>query len=122
VPADGTGSDGSTKLATNSVNFLEIADDAVHSRTIQNGVVGADDLAPITVVSTSAGIGANGNASASIACPAGTQVTGGGGRSSLFQIALASSQPSGNGWEIDAHNYTATGGQAIFVFALCLAQ
>jgi hypothetical protein len=121
VPADGTGTDGSTKLATNSVDFLEIDNDAVRSQTILNGVVGADDLAPINVVTTSAGIGANGNASASIQCPAGTQVTGGGGRSSLFQINLASSQPSGNGWEIDAHNYTGTSG-AIFVFALCLAQ
>jgi hypothetical protein len=44
IPADGTGDDGSTKLATDSVDWLELAGGSVRSFTVQNGSLTGDDI------------------------------------------------------------------------------
>ena len=50
IPADGSGIDGSTKIAFGSVDLLEIADDAIASHHIRTQAVGASELATLTTV------------------------------------------------------------------------
>ena len=107
-------------LGPDSVGSSEIAADAVGSSELQTSSVRAAELAPIVQVSNDAAIAANSNASTSVACPAGTTVISGGGRSSLYTIHLASSYRSGNGWHIDARNNSGSNG-TITAYAYCLA-
>ncbi len=44
VPANGTGSEGSSKLATDSVDFNEVATNAIGSVQLRTGSVGADEV------------------------------------------------------------------------------
>jgi hypothetical protein len=60
--------------------------------------------------------GANGIAS--VSCPAGTVVTGGGGVTSAFRIFFTDSFRSGNGWTIRGTN-TGTNTESIAAVAVC---
>ena len=69
VPHDGTGSDGSTKLAVNSVNYQEIGNDAVRGLNIGS----------ITTVSKTVNVPANGASVSAVAlCPSSSQLLSGG--------------------------------------------
>jgi hypothetical protein len=107
VPADGTGIDGSTKLAANSVNWQEIRNDAVRGTTI-----GA-----ITTVRATQGIPGVGTTGTAVAtCPAGSQLlSGGGDAADSFLVEtygnfpanapgfwIASAEAAGNGASVDA--------------------
>ena len=61
--------------------------------------------------------GANGFAS--VTCPAGKIVSGGGGQTSAFGIEFTDSFPSGNGWAIRGNNH-AGATQQIRADAVCL--
>jgi hypothetical protein len=59
--------------------------------------------------------------SASVACPAGTVVVGGGGYSNSIGWALQDSRPSGpNSWVVFYEKLTGTGTQTAYVYAQCL--
>jgi hypothetical protein len=53
-------------------------------------------------------------------CPSGTKVTGGGGLTSSFDLAvnINSSLPNGNGWRVDANN-AGTGSNTLTSYAVC---
>lgn len=107
-------------LGPNSVAASEIAADAVGSSELQADSVRAAELAGIVQVSSSTEIKGGDNASATVACPAGTAVISGGGSSGFYQVHLASSYRVGNGWRIDARS-GAVGDTTITAYAYCLA-
>lgn len=110
VPADGTGLDGSTKLASGSVNAQEL----------RAGSVRAQALGRIQIVTNATAIARGGdNASVSAICPAGSTVISGGAQPGLFGIELTSTRPNGNGWLAQAKNNTGTD-STLTAFALCL--
>lgn len=109
APPNGTGIDGSTKLAPNTVNFQEISDNAVHTPSILNGAVTAAKLGHITTVSKTADSAGALRAD----CPAGSQVLSGGG----FAFGgLRFSAKSQNGWIV----FSETNPTSIGVEAYCL--
>ncbi len=61
--------------------------------------------------------------SASVSCPSGTKVTGGGGLNSSFDVAvnINTSIPTGNGWRVDANNASASD-NTLTVYAVCSAS
>jgi hypothetical protein len=65
----------------------------------------------------SAGAGSNGHAT--VACPAGSVVTGG-GYASNDQFTVYNSSISGNGWQVYAHNNSGSS-QLLNAYAICLA-
>jgi hypothetical protein len=107
-------------LGPDSVGSSEIAADSVGPSELQTSSVRSAELAAIVQVSNDEPINANSNESTAVACPAGTTVISGGGRSSLYTIHLASSYRSGNGWHIDARNNSGANG-TITAYAYCLA-
>lgn len=110
VPADGSGLDGSTKLASGSVGAQELRD----------GSVRASALGRIQIVTNATSIARGGdNASVTATCPAGATVISGGAQPGLFGIELTSTRPSGNGWLAQAKNNTGTD-STLTAFALCL--
>jgi len=106
-------------LGPDSVGSSEIATDSVGPSELQTASVRSAELAAIVQVSNDATINAGTNESTSVACPAGTTVISGGGRSSLYSIHLASTYRSGNGWHIDAHSSSGSNG-TITAYAYCL--
>ena len=104
VPHDGTGSDGSTVLATNSVNYNEIGNDAVRGPTI----------GPVSVVSGTGNIPATVGAAAE--CPSGSQlISGGFTRNGAVQIDASGPVVSSNRWVVFA-----SGSGSVTAVALCL--
>jgi hypothetical protein len=91
APPNGTGIDGSTKLAPNSVNFQEIGDNAVHTPGILNGAVTGPKLGHITTVSKSA----DNVLVLRVDCPAGSVVLSGG---AFVGNAFEGMAKDGNGW------------------------
>lgn len=63
-------------------------------------------------------VGRGANALASVQCPAGTVVTGGGGQTSAFKIFLTDSYRSGNGWVVRGTN-TNSVTESIRAVAVC---
>jgi len=116
----GPDSVGSSEIAADAVNSSELAANSVGSGELQNGAVRAADLATIVQVSNSTAIKGGDNASVSVNCPAGTTAISGGGSSGFYQVHLASSYRSGNGWRIDARS-GAVGDTTITAYAYCLA-
>jgi hypothetical protein len=110
----------SSEVADQSLTANDLGPDSVGSSEIQAGAVRASELGGIIQVSNETAIKGGDNASASIACPAGTTVISGGGRSGFYQVHLASSYRSGNGWRIDARS-GAVGDTTITVYAYCLS-
>jgi hypothetical protein len=116
----GPDSVGSSEIAADSVGSTEVGADAVGSSELQSGSVRAAELAPIVQASNSTAIKGGDNASVTATCPAGTTVISGGGSAGFYQVHLAGSYRSGNGWHIDARS-GAVGDTTITAFAYCLA-
>lgn len=106
-------------LGPNSAGSSEIADNSAGSSELQTGAVRAAELGTIIQVSNSTAIKGGDNASVSVACPAGTTVISGGASSGFYQVHLAGSYRSGNGWHMDARS-GAVGDTTITAFAYCL--
>jgi hypothetical protein len=111
---------GSSEVADQSLTANDLGPDSVGSSELQAGSVRAAELGAIVQASDSTAIASGGNASVSVACPAGTTVISGGNTISNYRIALAGSLRSGNGWQVHAHNYAATA-ETLTVFAYCLS-
>jgi hypothetical protein len=110
------------KIADNAVTTAKIANNAVTTAKIADNAVRAGALGPTQlVVGTSVAIPANGNATAGVACPAGTQVVSGGGTTSSFLVFTVSSFQSGNGWLVAYHS-TSGAAQTITPIATCLSS
>jgi hypothetical protein len=107
-------------LGPDSVGASEAQADAVGSSELQADSVRSSELAAITTASSVAAIKGGDNASATATCPAGTTVISGGGASGFYQVHLASSYRSGNGWRVDARS-GAVGDTTITAYAYCLA-
>jgi hypothetical protein len=107
-------------LGPDSAGSSEIAAEAVGSSELQSGSVRAAELAPIVQASNSTAIKGGGNASVTATCPAGTTVISGGSSAGFYQVRVASSYRSGNGWHLDARS-DAVGDTTITAFAYCLA-
>jgi len=76
--------------------------------------------APRTQVSgTAVSVAPNTNGIASVSCPAGTIVTGGGGQTSGIDIFFTDSFASGNGWTIRGTN-KGTFAQSLTPIAICI--
>jgi len=115
----GPDSVGQSEIATDGVAQAEIQANAVGAGELQTDSVHAAELAGIVQVQNSTAIAANGNASVSVACPAGTTAISGGGSAGLYAIHLTSTYRSNNGWHIDARNESANA-NSITVYAYCL--
>lgn len=117
-------------LAANSVTSSEVADqsltandlgpDSVGPSELQSASVRAAELASIIQASNSTTIKGGGNASVTATCPAGTTVISGGSSAGFYQVRVAGSYRSGNGWHLDARS-DAVGDTTITAFAYCLA-
>lgn len=116
----GPDSVGASEIQADAVGASEIAANAVGTSELQSGSVRAAKLAPIVQTSNSTAIKAGANASVTATCPAGTTVISGGGSSGFYQVHLASSYRSGNGWRIDARSGAGTD-TTIIAYAYCLA-
>ena len=68
---------------------------------------------------TSVPVAPGANAIATVACPAGTVITGGGGQTSGFDIFFTDSFASGNGWTVRGSNRGTTT-QSLTPVAICL--
>jgi hypothetical protein len=77
------------------------------------------DRATATVVGPFVSVAPGGNGIASVACPAGTRVTGGGGQTSAFRIFFTDSYQSANSWVVRGTN-TGTATESIRATATCL--
>ncbi len=108
------------KLADQAVTTAKLADNAVTSAKIADSAVKARELGPTQLVTNTIAIAATGNATTSVACPAGTQVVSGGGTTNSFLVFNVSSFQSGNGW-IVAYRNTDAAAHTITAVATCLA-
>jgi hypothetical protein len=76
--------------------------------------------APLTqTTGTAVSVAPGGNGIATVSCPAGKIITGGGGQTSGFDIFFTDSFASGNGWTIRGSNRGTTT-QSITPVAICL--
>jgi hypothetical protein len=110
----------SSEVADQSLTSADLGADSVGSSELQTGSVRASELGTIIAVSNSTTIKGGGNASVGVACPAGTTVISGGANSGFYQVALASSYRSGNGWTVDARSGAAND-TTLTVQAYCLS-
>jgi len=115
----GDASVGASEVQDQSLTSDDLGSASVGSSELQAGAVRASELGPIITVSSSTAIKGNDNASAGVACPAGTTVISGGSSAGFYQVQVASSYRSGNGWHLDARN-EANNETTIAVFAYCL--
>jgi len=109
----------SADVANESLTSDDLGPNSVGSSEIQTGAIRASELGTIIQVSNSTAINGGSNASTSVACPAGTTVISGGSSAGFYQVHVASSYRSGNGWHLDARS-GAAGNTTITVFAYCL--
>ncbi len=116
----GANSATSSEVADQSLTANDLGPDSVGSSELQSSSVRATELGPIVQVSNSTAIKGGDNASATATCPAGSTVISGGASSGFYQVHLASSYRSGNGWHVDARS-GAVGDTTITAFAYCLA-
>ena len=98
----------------------DIKKDAVRTKHIKNGEVGARDLNAVVKRSDSS-VGSATPRTTSVSCESGEQVVGGGGGipSPGTAHTLARSEPSTNGWSVTAHG---SGTWTLQVYALCLQK
>ncbi len=111
---------GSSEVADQSLTADDLGPDSVGSSELQAGSVRASELGGIIQASSSTTIKGGENASTTATCPAGTTVISGGGQSGFYQVHLASTYRSGNGWHIDARS-GAVGDTTITAYAYCLS-
>ena len=109
----------SSEVADQSLTADDLAPDSAGSSELQAGAVRASELGTIVQVSNDAPIKGGANASVSVQCPAGTTVISGGARSGFYQVHVASSFRTGNGWNVDARS-GAVGDTTITAYAYCL--
>lgn len=114
------GAVGSADVSDNSLTANDLANDSVGAAELQASSVRASELGGIIQVSNEVAIKGDGNASTSVACPAGTDVISGGFRGGFYQVQASGSYRSGNGWHLDARN-EANNDTKIEVYAYCLA-
>jgi hypothetical protein len=91
---------------------------------IVGGSAGAAQQAPksnyqTNVVGAFVAVPPGGNGIATVACPSGTRVTGGGGQTSAFRIFFTDSYQNANSWTIRGTN-TGTATESIRATATCL--
>lgn len=115
----GAASVGTSEVADQSLSSADLGPNSVGSSEIQTGAIRASELGAIIQVSNSTTIKGGDNASVSVACPAGTAAISGGASSGFYQVHLASSYRSGNGWHVDARS-SAGGDTTITAYAYCL--
>lgn len=109
-----------TKIADNAVTTPKIAGNAVTTGKIADDAVKAGALGSTTqAVGANVAIPANGTATATVVCPAGSQVLSGGGGSNNSLVFMVESFQSGNGWLVFSRN-TDAAAHTIFATALCL--
>ena len=113
------GAVGTLQVATDSLGANDLSIDSVGSSELQAGAVRASELGPITIASNETTIAGGGNATVIATCPTGTTVLSGGGRSGFYQVAIASSYRSGNGWRVDARS-GASADTNLVAYAYCL--
>lgn len=116
----GAASVGSSEVADQSLGSDDLGPNSVGSTEIQTGAIRSSELGAIIQVSNNTTIKGGANASVSVACPAGTTVISGGARSGFYQVHLASSYRSGNGWNVDARS-NAAGDTTVTAYAYCLS-
>jgi hypothetical protein len=116
----GAASVASSEVADQSLTSTDLGPSSVGSSELQAGSIRADELGAIVQVQSSTTIKGGDNASVSVACPSGTTVISGGASSGFYQVHLASSFRSGNGWRMDARS-GAVGDTTITAYAYCLA-
>lgn len=109
----------STKVEDQSLTESDLGQSSVGSNELQTGAVRALELGPIIQVSNTVTIKGGGNASADVACPAGTAVISGGVRGGFYQVANSGSYRSGNGWHVDSRS-SANNDTDLTVYAYCL--
>jgi len=110
----------SSEVADQSLTSTDLGPNSVGSSELQTGSIRADELGSIIQVSNSTTIKGGDNASVGVACPSGATVISGGASSGFYQVHLASSYRSGNGWHMDARS-GAVGDTTITAYAYCLA-
>jgi hypothetical protein len=115
----GAASVGSSEVADQSLTEADLGPDSVGSSELQTGAVRASELGTIIQVSNSTAIKGGDNASTTATCPAGTTVISGGGGAGFYQVHLAGSFRTGNGWHVDARS-GAVGDTTITAYAYCL--
>jgi len=115
----GTASVTSSEVADQSLTSNDLGPNSVGSSELQAGSIRAEELGPIIQVSNSTAIKGGDNASVGVTCPGGTTAISGGASSGFYQVHLASSYRSGNGWHVDARS-GAVGDTTITAFAYCL--
>jgi hypothetical protein len=116
----GAASVGTSEVQDQSLTSNDLGTDSVGSSELQAGAVRASELGPIVVVSSSTTIKGNDNASVGATCPAGTTVISGGNSAGFYQVHVAGSYRSGNGWHIDARS-AANNDTTLTAFAYCLS-
>jgi hypothetical protein len=115
----GAASVASSEVADQSLTSTDLGPNSVGSSELQAGSIRADELGTIIPASSSTAIKGGDNASVSVACPSGTTVISGGAVSGFYQVHLASSYRSGNGWRVDARS-GAVGDTTVTAYAYCL--
>jgi hypothetical protein len=115
----GTASVASLEVADQSLSAADLGPDSVGSNEIEAGAVRSSELGAIIQVSNDTPIKGGDNASVSVQCPAGTTVLSGGARSGFYQVHVASSYRTGNGWNVDARS-GAVGDTTVTAYAYCL--
>lgn len=114
------GSVGSADVSDQSLTANDLATNSVGSSELQEASVRASELGTILTVSNEVAIKGDSNASASVDCPAGTELISGGFRGGFYQVQASGSYRTTNGWHLDARN-EASGDTTIRVYAYCLA-
>lgn len=72
-----------------------------------------------SIAGASVSVPPGGNGFASVDCPAGTVVTGGGGQTSAFKIFFTDSFQSGNSWVVRGTNTNTTSNESLTAVAVC---
>ena len=106
--------------AAATIGANDIKKDAVRTKHIKNGQVGARDLATVVRRPNSAA-GSSSPRTTTVNCQSNEQVVGGGGGipSPGAAHTLARSEPLTNGWSVTAHG---SGTWTLEVYALCLLK
>ena len=115
----GDASVGSAEVQDQSLTSNDLGPNSVGSSELQAGAVRAAELGPIIVASNATTIKGNDNASVDATCPAGTTVLSGGSSAGFYQVSVAGSYRSGNGWHVDARS-SANNDTTLAAFAYCL--
>ena len=122
IPADGTGIDGTTKIAPNAIGFSEMNDNSVHSAQIFNGAVTGRTIGDVSTVTKTENVPNSINSTVATAnCPSGSQLISGGFSFNGAAIAVSSgpgAQPA-DSWVVVGRPTGGTG--TVTAIAVCLS-